>query len=221
MAIGYEQLSFVYWESGDRPDAIATLRRAVDQGIQDSTIDMRLGMYLTETGKAAQGLPWLERAAAHPAAELDALNALAIGYARTGRTDDALATFQRVLSVDSRSAMTWQNIGSLELERGDAQAARDAFHRALAIDANWAAAYTGLGVAEQRLHRRDAAIENWKQAVQRDSREFDALYNLAIELASAGRRDEARGYAKRFVDTAPPAQYEADIRRLHEYLRQP
>jgi superkiller protein 3 len=178
-------------------------------------------MYLTETGRAAEGLPWLERAAARPAAGLDALNTLAIGYVRTGRTGEALSTFHRVLSVDPHSAMAWQNIGSLELERGDAAAARDAFRRALEIDANWAAAYTGLGVAEQRLHHLEAAIESWKQAVQRDPREFDALYNLATELASAGRHDEARGYAKRFVDTAPPAQYGADIRRLQEYLRRP
>lgn len=220
MAVAYEQLSFVYWESGDRPNAIATLRRAMDQGIQDSTIDTRLGMYLTETGHAAQGLPWLERAAAHPAAGLDALNALAIGYARTGRAAEALSTFHRLLGVDPRSAMAWQNIGSLELERGNATAARDAFRRALEIDANWAAAYTGLGVAEQRLHRPDAAIESWKQAVQRDPREFDALYNLATELASAGRTDEARVYAARFIETAPAAQYGDDIHRLKAYLRQ-
>ncbi len=221
MAVAYDQLAFVLWESGDRANAIATLQRAVQRGIEDSTIDTRFGMYLTETGRAAEGLPWLERAAARPAASLDALNGLAIGYARTGRTGEALSTFHRVLSVDPRSAMAWQNIGSLELERGNAAAARDAFHRALEIDANWAAAYTGLGVAEQRLHRPDAAIESWKQAVEHDPREFDALYNLATELASAGRHDEARDYAKRFVDTAPPAQYEADIRRLQGYLRRP
>jgi arylsulfatase A-like enzyme/tetratricopeptide (TPR) repeat protein len=219
MATAYEQLSFVYWESGDRTNAIATLQRAVSQGIVDTSIDTKLGMYLTETGHPAQGLIWLQRGAANPAAEIDALNALAIGYARAGRAAEALSTFQRVLAIDPRSAMAWQNIGSLELERGNAAAARDAFQRALDIDANWAAAYTGLGVAEQRLRNPDAAIESWKEAVQREPREFDALYNLATELASAGRHDEAREYAERFVETAPAAEYGEDIRRLKEYLR--
>jgi superkiller protein 3 len=191
----------------------------VSQGIVDTSIDTKLGMYLTETGHPAQGLIWLQRGAANPAAEIDALNALAIGYARAGRAAEALSTFQRVLAIDPRSAMAWQNIGSLELERGNAAAARDAFQRALDIDANWAAAYTGLGVAEQRLRNPDAAIESWKQAVQREPREFDALYNLATELASAGRHDEAREYAERFVETAPAAEYGEDIRRLKEYLR--
>ena len=214
MGIAYEQLAFVYWQSGQRPEAIATLQRAGAAGVSDSSLDTKLGMYLTESGRVDEGLPLLERAAARPGAGIDALNALAIGYARTGRSEPALTTFRRVLALDPGNAMAWQNIGSLELERGDASAARDAFRRALTIDANWAAAYTGLGVAEQRLHHLDAAIENWKQAVARDPQEFDALYNLATELASAGRLSEARPYAQRFVSTAPPAQYAAAIRQL-------
>ncbi len=214
MGIAYEQLAFVYWETGRRPQAIATLEQAVERGISDSTIDTKLGMYLTESGRAREGLPRLERAAARPAAGVDALNALAIGYARAGRPDRALAAFERVLALDSRNAMAWQNIGSLQLERGDAHAARDAFRRAIAIDGNWAAAYTGLGVAEQRLHHFDAAIESWKQAVARDPQEYDALYNLATELASASRVSEARPYAERFVNRAPPARYAAAIRQL-------
>jgi cytochrome c-type biogenesis protein CcmH/NrfG len=55
--------------------------------------------------------------------------------------------------------------------------------------------------------------------VELDPREFDALYNLATELASAGRASEARAYAERFVQTAPPAQYEKDIRQLKAFLR--
>jgi arylsulfatase A-like enzyme/Tfp pilus assembly protein PilF len=219
MAIAYEQLAFVYWEAGQPGDAIATLQQAVAKGISSATIDSKLGMYLSETGHAHEGLPWLERAAARPPADIDTLNALAIGYARAGQPDRAIATFHRVLEVDASNAMAWQNIGSVELGRGDARAAREAFRRALTADPNWASAYTGLGVAERKLNNFDAAIESWKRAVELDPREFDAIYNLATELASAGRTAEARGYAQRFVGTAPPARYGDDIRRLRAYLR--
>ena len=113
--------------------------------------------------------------------------------------------------------MAWQNIGSVELERGNASGARDAFHRALDADPNWASAYTGLGVAERRLNHTDAAIASWKKAVELDPREFDALYNLATELASAGRTVEARPYAEQFVKTAPAA-YRQDAEELRRYL---
>jgi Flp pilus assembly protein TadD len=176
-------------------------------------------MYLSETGHAHEGLPWLERAVARPPTDIDTLNALAIGYARTGLPERAIATFHRVLDVDPNNAMAWQNIGSVELGRGDAVAARDAFHRALTADPNWASAFTGLGVAERKLNNFDAAIKSWKRAVELDPREFDAMYNLATELASAGRTAEARTYAQQFVGTAPPARYGDDIRRLRASLR--
>jgi protein O-GlcNAc transferase len=123
------------------------------------------------------------------------------------------------MKIDPNSAMAWQNIGSVELARGDARAARDAFHRALTADPNWASAHTGLGVAERRLGHFDAAIASWKKAVELDPREFDALYNLATELASQGRSAEARAYAERFAATAPPARYADDIKRVRGYLR--
>jgi arylsulfatase A-like enzyme/Tfp pilus assembly protein PilF len=219
MAIAYEQLAFVQSEMGRLDEAIATLRQALAKGVSDATIESKLGMYLAESGRAREGLPWLERAARRPSPDLDTLNALAIGYARTGSPDRAIATFHRVIEHDAGNAMAWQNIGSVELGRGNAAAARDAFHRALEADANWAAAYTGLGVAEQRLHNFDAAITSWKRAVELDPRQFDALYNLATELASAGRSTEARVYAERFVQTAPPTQYKEDIRQMKAFLR--
>ena len=95
-----------------------------------------------------------------------------------------------MLAIDPHSAMAWQNIGSVELGRGQLHRARDAFTRALAADPNWAAAHTGLGVVERRSNHFDAAIASWKTAVALDPREFDALYNLVTELAvgRTGRR---------------------------------
>ena len=221
MSLAYEHLGFISWDAGRPDEAIATLRQAVVAGAANAMIESKLGMYLSETGRAREGLTWLERAASRPPVESDTLNALGIGYARVGASDRALETFHRVLKIDPNSAMAWQNIGSVELERGNANAARDAFRRALTTDPNWASAYTGLGVAERRLGNVDAAIASWKRAVELDPREFDALYNLATELASSGRHAEAHAYAERFVATAPPAQYADDIRKLRSYVRRP
>jgi len=218
MATGYEHLAFVAWEMGSADEAIATLQRAIAAGVTSAEIESKLGMYLTESGRVKEGLPLLERAASRPPAEIDTLNALAIGYARSGQTDRALATFTRVLGIDPRNAMALQNVGSVELERNNAAAARDAFHRALDADPNWASAYTGLGVAERRLNHLDAAIASWKKAVELDPREFDALYNLTTELASAGRMQEARVYAERFVATAPSA-YREDVETVRRLLK--
>ena len=62
------------------------------------------------------------------------------------------------------------------------------------------------------------AIEAWKRAVAADPHELDALYNLAVTLAEAGRRDEARAYAERYIALAPPEIFGRDIARLRSLL---
>ena len=67
--------------------------------------------------------------------------------------------------------------------------------------------------------RRDEAFAEWKQAVALAPNDYDALFNLAMELDGAGRHDEARPYLERFASQAPPAQYRADIARARKLLR--
>ena len=47
--------------------------------------------------------------------------------------------------------------------------------------------------------------------MQTDPRNFDALFNLASELLSAGRVDEARPYVQQFVRTPPRARFTGRI----------
>ena len=51
-----------------------------------------------------------------------------------------------------------------------------------------------------------------------DPSQFNALYNLWYELNTAGRRDEAVLYGRRFVATAPPAFFAPDIARVRATL---
>lgn len=92
--------------------------------------------------------------------------------------------------------------------------ARQAIH----ADPALAKAYTTLGVILSEAGKKAEAIDNWKRAVALDGSEFDALYNLWLESAAAGRRDEAADYGRRFVATAPPAFFKADADRIRRYL---
>ena len=114
--------------------------------------------------------------------------------------------------------MAYQNIASVDVQRGDLAGAREALTQALAIDPRSARAYTGLGAVDLKEGRRDAAIQDWRRAIELDPEDYDAVYNLADELVRAGRRDEARPYLERFVGSAPKAQYARDIRRFEALL---
>jgi tetratricopeptide (TPR) repeat protein len=62
--------------------------------------------------------------------------------------------------------------------------------------------------------RKDQAIEAWERAVELDPQQYNALYNLWMELRAAGRTVEANDYGRQFVDTAPPAFFGPDIERV-------
>ena len=218
MTLAYKHLAFLEWEAGLRDAAIGTLRGALAAGAGDSEIDAKLGAYLSQHGHPAEGLEHLKRAAASGAADLDTLNLLAIGYARAGQNDAAIVTLRRILSIDPRNAMAWQNIGTAELARGRLAEARDAFEKAIAADPRWSAAYTGLGAVRLRMGDREGAIAHWKTAVELDRGNFDALFNLATELVNARRFDEARPYLRTFVSEAPASEYGPEIRRLSTIL---
>jgi tetratricopeptide (TPR) repeat protein len=204
MGLAYRRLAYIQWESGATSDAIATLRQALDRNGPDLEIEIRLGTYLAETGALAEATP----------ENLDALNALGIAQARSGRHREALLTFRRILTIDPRNAFALENLGAVHLQRNDLQAAREAFTRAAAHDPRSSRAEAGLGVVALKSGRQAAAIEHWRRAVELDRTNFDALFNLATELVNAGRPSEARPYLEQFVRTAPPALYGPDIERV-------
>ena len=219
MSIAYQHLAFLQWESGQREQAIATLTAARQQAGADIETDTLLGNYLSESGRLAEALPILQHAAASPAAGVDALNALGIAYARSHEAGKALDTFGAILKIDPRNAMAMQNVGSVHLAAGQLDAAEAAFKRTLEINPTWAAAYTGLGAVRLERGDRVGAIDAWTRAVTLNPSDFDALFNLATELINAKRFDEARPFVQKFVDTAPPAEYRADIARLRAWLK--
>lgn len=216
MLIASRHLGYVLWSLGRPREAIAAAKQALTTHPHDEGLRTQLANYLTEAGEVGEAIALLK--ASGDSDDPEALNALGIAYARAGRRPEAFATFTRVLSVDARNAMALQNLGSLHLEQRDWARARTAFTQALAVDPALAATHTGLGVVELETGNRAAALDHWRRAVELDPTEFNALYDLAVELARDGRLVDARHYAERFVRTAPPAFFADDIRRLDALL---
>jgi arylsulfatase A-like enzyme/tetratricopeptide (TPR) repeat protein len=218
MNVAYRRLATIQWDAGEPRAAVATLREAIARNGPDLEIDVRLGTYLAESGAAAEAIQILERVISADPRHGEALNALGIAYAQAGRSSDALRTFRRALDADPRDVLALENLGAAHLQRGDPAAAHDAFNRALAADPRSSRAHAGLGMVAAQAGQREIAITHWRQAVAADPSNFDALFNLATALIDAGRTAEARPYIERFVRTAPPAFYGADIERLRRFV---
>jgi len=226
-ADAYVALAHAHWEAGRPRQAIEALETALKNGAPDRDIRIRLGLYLAESHidskRAIQLLEGL------PPTDVEALNGLGVALGDAGRDADAGQAFRRVLALDPGNGLAYQNLASLMLKQALSTSGADRASRlreaerlarqALDIDPALADAHTTLGVILSSSTRKDEAIESWKRAVALDPAQFNALYNLWFELASAGR-SEARTYGEQFVQRAPAAFFGPDVERVKGYLAQ-
>jgi arylsulfatase A-like enzyme/Flp pilus assembly protein TadD len=201
-ADAYRNVAFMLWQAGRPGQAIAALEAALRNGVTQRDVQVRLGTYLAEVGASAKAVPLLE---ALPQDDTEVLNALGIAYARSGRAADAMRLFRRALDLDATSGLAYQNIGTLQLQ-------------ALRIDSTLPGAHTTLGVVLVKTGRGPEAVDAWMRAVALEPTEFDALYNLTIELLAEGRIDEARKFGDLYLANAPPALYATDLAHVRKLL---
>lgn len=210
-------LARAYWSTGNAGSAITVLDNAMRAGITTDDIRLRLGLYLaesrTDVPRAIEVLRTL------PDDDTEGLNALGVAYGAAERWDDAIAAFQKILTIDAGNALAMQNIAAMHLSANNLTAAEQFARRAIDRDPQLAKAHTTLGVVFARSRRLDQAAASWTRAVELDSTEFDAMYNLVILLAESGRIGEARRYAQQFVNTAPRAAYAQEVEQLSALLR--
>ena len=218
MPLGYKNLAFLQWQSGDAQGAIKTLERAMKANAWTTDMATQLGSDLAQAGKPSDAIALLEPLASSDKATPDILNALGIAYARAGAGAKAFAAFQRALSKDPRNAQAFENIGTLQLDSGNLADARQALQQAISIDPTLPRSHNGLAVIAMRTGHRDEAFAEWKSAVALAPHDYDSLYNLATQLEDAGRHDEARPYLERFANEAPSEQYGPDIERVKRML---
>ncbi|MDQ3068366.1 MAG: sulfatase-like hydrolase/transferase [Acidobacteriota bacterium] len=226
-ADAYITLAHAHWQAGQPAQAVAALERGLRNGAPDRDIRIRLATYISEGGgPPAKAVSLLEGLPDH---DVEALNALGIAYGASERYAQAIATFRKALALDATNAIAHQNLASMTLREAlgtrDESAAlakmreAESFARtALAADPELAGAHTIMGVILSGTGRKGEAIESWKRAVAFDAGEFNALYNLWLELAAAGRRDEAVAYGRQFVATAPPAFFARERAQISAFL---
>ena len=134
-----------------------------------------------------------------PQDDTEALNALGIAYGQAGRAADAMRAFTRALELDATNGLAHQNIGTLHLRAGDLAAAEASLRKpSRSIRPSPAPTPRSAWCSSRRTGGADA-IDAWKRAVDLEPTEYDALYNLTIELVNAGRLDEARQYGERYI----------------------
>jgi arylsulfatase A-like enzyme/Flp pilus assembly protein TadD len=210
MPSAYEMLGFLLQESERPDDAIAMLRSAIASGHATESMRQRLGLALSETGRAKEAVEVLAPVA-QKSTDPEMLNAYGIALADSGRAGEAFDQFRRVLAIDATNAKAYQNYGIVALRAGDTEDARQHLLRALQLNDQLPIALNAMGVIYARERRFDDAIRAWSRAVELDRKQYDALYNVALVSGNLQRWPQTVAALDRFIATAPPERYAADI----------
>lgn len=218
MSVAYDMLAFVLHESEKPQEAIAVLREGFARGVSSDQMKKRMGLILSESGgeNAKQAAALLEAFAGER--DPDMLNAYGIALADSGRIQEALEQFRKVLEIDKTNAKAYQNHGIVALRAGRVPEAREALARALELNDQLPLALNASGVIYAREGKFDKAVESWHRAATLDPQQYDALFNLGLVAPRTGRWDLADAALEQFIRSAPPERYGADLRKA-EMLR--
>jgi arylsulfatase A-like enzyme/cytochrome c-type biogenesis protein CcmH/NrfG len=218
MAEGYEHLALALRQLERHGEAIAVLRTARERGAVRPSLLRQLGQALAETGEAAEAVAVLAPLAAEPGADAMTLNSYGSALGDVGREQEAIVVLERVAAAHPRDPKAHENLGIILLRLDRTEEARARLETALALNDQLPISWNTLGVALFRLEGPPAALAAWERAVAIDPRQYDALYNLGLVAAQAGRAQQARQALSRFVATAPPERWSAEIRNAEQVL---
>ncbi|MBW3670195.1 MAG: sulfatase-like hydrolase/transferase [Acidobacteria bacterium] len=209
MVLVREMLSFLL-QQAERPEAaIAALRQGLAASPHDDAMKKRLGLVLSESGRAAEAVAVLSQFEHSDDPEL--LNSYGIALADSGNPGRAIQQFERVLEFDATNATAYQNLGIVALRAGDLQRSHRYLMKALSLNDQMPIALNTLGVVFARTGNVSGAIEAWQKAVSIDPGQYDALFNLSLTAGRAGHLEIARESLETFIRTAPPERYASDI----------
>ncbi|MFL6196197.1 MAG: sulfatase-like hydrolase/transferase [Thermoanaerobaculia bacterium] len=216
----YENLALSLRQLERHDEAVAVLQDAFGRGVGGESLRRQLGLALAEAGRAREAVEVLRPVAAGERPDALSLNALGIALSAEGRHGEAVTVLQRAAGLYPGDPKAFENLGIVALRMDQPEAARNHLRHALEINPALPISWNTLGVALYRLEGPAAALDAWEKAVALDPRQYDALYNIGLVAAQAGRADQARRALTRFVDTAPPARFGPDLQKARQLLAQ-
>jgi arylsulfatase A-like enzyme/Tfp pilus assembly protein PilF len=214
----YDILVQVALARHDQKGALDLMRLAVESGVASPGLRRRYVLLL-----AGQGDPQQAIAALQPLADRgdpEAMNALATSLSDAGRHPEAEALLRKLVANQPANARAHELLGMVALRLERPAEARTELRRALDLDGKSPSAWNTLGVALYQLEGPGPALDAWQKAVALDRTQYEALLNIGLVAAQAGRRAEASRALKQFLATAPPERFGEDRQKARGLLQE-
>ena len=134
---------------------------------------------------------------------------------RLRRPADAVSGFKAALPLLPHDGSIRQQLGELQRDLGQIDAALASLRDAVAVDATRASAWNALGMTLGGHGRMNEAEEAFRAAIARDGTNHRYHFNLGLALVGQGRGREARSYFEKSLQLAPDfAAAREELRKL-------
>jgi tetratricopeptide (TPR) repeat protein len=204
----------LFYEKGQLAEAANYGTAALEQKPQLLSAWLVTGMALCDMGRFEEAEKHLRKAIELDEYAAQPYAALARLMGESGRLDDGIALYRKSLEMDNTDAEVYFNLGVLCAKKGDFPAAAEAYGRSIATKTSWDA-WNGLGDCLVGMGELKRAEQAYRQSIKIKPDEAVSHYNLAVILASSGRRSEAAEEAGRALKLAPE---NADAGELYRKL---
>jgi tetratricopeptide (TPR) repeat protein len=131
------------------------------------------------------------------------LNDLGRLYERTGRDDDAIAMYERAITMKPSYALPYNNIGVIFNDRKQYGRALPYFGKALELDPGYADAWNNIAVAYSAVGRNEDAVKAYGKAIEYLPGFGGAYCNLGSLYGKLGKKEEAIAYYKKAIEVDP------------------
>ncbi len=128
---------------------------------------------------------------------------LGVVLAGCGRTDEAIAEYQKAMQINPNDAKPYNNLGVIAYRRGQRNEAEAQLRKALEINPRYAQAHFNLGIALAGRGQTDEAIGHYEAALEIEPNHVEAHNSLGLALFSLGRFDQAIVHYRKSLKIKP------------------
>ncbi|MEQ8708104.1 MAG: sulfotransferase [Rhodospirillales bacterium] len=168
------------------PEAVTSLRRAIELRPRDVTSISNLGAALNEVGDKAGALSAFRRALKIEPAHPGAVRNMVVGLVQAGKVDDAVSVLRKAVSADPGMASGYALFGDVERRRGRLLHARSHYCRALALEPDNSEFWNGLGICEMRRDQPVLAAAAYQRATELAPDRPEYFNSLGVALQVQG-----------------------------------
>jgi arylsulfatase A-like enzyme/Tfp pilus assembly protein PilF len=209
ISTAYLNLAHFYKEEGRGAEAASILKQGFEALPENYYIFVEYVSCLYETGDFDAAISLIE-GKRPPQVEFDPLpwNYAGLSWLKKGNEPKARECFEKALSIDSDSSISWYNLGNLDYsvfqttqDRPHLDQAAESLRKAVALDPTNGPARYVLGVAFYQLGDFSEAISNLEGALASGPETQEALYYLGLAYLRDGDTSKACSRLREYKKT--------------------